>query len=278
MISLIVLTYRPGGLDLLADSLVGTHKTTHTDWELVVIDDFPGRVQRGDAAKYLRDRGLPLGYYGHSKPKTYEDTKSGLCNASNTALIHARGDWTVWLSDYTMLPPYWLLQWEYHLDRIEGRKWMMSGSAIEYYAPKPAAPDDIKTWQTPPQMVAKKPWVPLEFETFYYGAPIEFFEQINGLDERADHCHCWPVSSTIAQARLLGYELNVSQEVVCHMVDHRMWDDPEKREEAPPGCGGEGLWRITHLQSTEQEPEWTVPSPNPLDLVAAREYHGVRRK
>lgn len=271
MISLCVCTYRPGGLDVLVDSLVSTQPGKEP-WELVVIDDHPGRVQRGEAEAYLRQN-LPLGYYGHSKPKSYPNTKSGLCNAINTALMHCRGEYTVWVSDYTMLPPYWLRQWELMRQRHPGKN-LISGAAIEYYAPPPDNLGDVTTWIQRPAFVPIKPWVPFEFETFYVGMPLEFLLSINGYDERADHCHCWPVSSIVSQARQMDYKLLVDQEVCVHMIEHRGWDF-ECKTPAPSGCGGEGLWRITHAQSLPVEPIWEVPSPNPFDLKQERIRHGV---
>lgn len=276
MISLIVLTYRQGGIDILADSLAQTQPGKEP-WELIFIDDSPGRVQRGTAERYLKDRGLPLGYYGHSKTKSYPDTKGGLCNAANTALMHARGDYCIWLSDYSILPPYWLRQWDILRPAQQPRS-LLVGCAVEFHTPPPDALGDTTTWKvgTPP-LIPKKPWVPWELETFYYGADTRFFEEINGLDERADHCHCWPVSSTLAQVKQLSYNIDINQELCCFMIDHRAWDFDCKIP-APAGCGGEGLWRITHAQSTLEEPKWTVPSPNPFDLVKIREFHGVRGK
>lgn len=284
MISLIVLTYRPGGMDLLADSLALTMPGKGS-WELVLIDDCPGRVQRGLVPPYFRERGVPLGYYGYSKPKQFPDTKGSLVNAANTALMHACGDFLVWVSDYTLLPRYWLWQWEYFRELHRGdRPWSMSGCAMEYFAPKPPDPEDIRTWpevlpvhQTygAPLLAGKKCWVPQDFETFYYGAETELFLQMNGLDERADHCHCWPLSSFVAQMRMMGVSLLVNQELTCYMIDHRVWDDPQNREPAPPGCGGEGMWRITELASVPEEPVWQVPSPNPFDLRVVRRANGA---
>lgn len=272
MISLVVLMYRPGGIDLLAQSLAGTTG----DWELVVVDDRPGRVERGEAQRYIKDLGLPLAWYGGSKNKLYPDTKGGLVNAANTALLHCRGDYVVFLSDYTLLPRHWLKQWESFIEQYKkGRNILLSGTAVELSFPKPNDPGDVVTWQGVtswsmdtmiPLGCIKKPWV-ADFETFYYCLPISLAESLNGLDERADHCHMWPVSSLVSQARQLGYEMLVSDFLCCYMVDHRAWDDPN--ESAPWGAY-DGLWRIIHGRSVEMEPEWVIPSPNNWDFKAER--------
>ena len=286
MISLIILTYRPGGIDLLADMLARTIPSG--PWELVVVDDWPGRVPMGLAQQYLLERGIPLGWYGGSKNKAYPETKGGLCNATNTGIIHAKGDCLVFVSDFTILPPHWLLIWEKHFKEIAGQKKMISGSAIMFDAPKPDLVDDVRTWdklnpilyysnpysiyqfqdgkQVPLQ--AKWPWVPAEWETFYYGCPLDFWLEMNGLDERADHCHCWPVSSHIAQAKLSGWEMYIDPMTCVHMIDHRIWDS-EMIEPSPWGPES-GMWRIDHRTSLEKEPQWEVPSPNPFNLREMR--------
>lgn len=265
MISLIVLTYRPGGIDILADCLSRTQNPKGIPWELVVIDDYPGRVERGVALKYLQAAKIPVGYYGVSKPKSYPQTKSGLANATNTALFHAKGDYLVFCSDYCFLRDAWLMLWEHWRKVLLATKTLLSGVAIEYDAPKPTGPpDDIKTWAAPAPITAKKPWVPRVFETFYYGAPLEFFLETNGLDERSDHCHCWPVTSTMAHAAKLGYSLEVRDDMVVDMIEHRSWDF--EMVEKSPVVHDAGLWRIDEKQSMEKEPDWIIPAPNPFDL------------
>ena len=273
MISLIVLTYRPGGIDLLTSCLATTQSPE--PWELVVVDDFPGRVERGFAAKYLREQNIPLGWYGTSKPKSYPETKGGLCNATNTALFHAKGNYLVFVSDYTILPHYWMKQWTYWRDHAGLKeRALVTGSAIMYDAPKPTDPRDVVTWQDNIQMQAKWPWVPDVFETFYWGCPIEFLLETNGLDERADHCHCWPVDSTIAHAKQLGWHLLRRVETACHMIDHRIWDT-EMKDAPPPSLSHCGMWRIDHQISSPEDFEWVVPAPNPFNLMHVRDLNGL---
>ena len=59
-ISFILPTYRSGGMDLLAISEVWKDP----GYELVVVDGYPGRVERGKALQYLLDRGIYVGWYG----------------------------------------------------------------------------------------------------------------------------------------------------------------------------------------------------------------------
>lgn len=269
MISLCMCTYRPGGIDIFAQSFLGMEQGA--DYEVVIVDDCPGRVGRGTVPKYLEEKGVKLGWYGKSKSKSYPETRGGFCNAMNTAISHVRGDWTVWVSDYTFMPNNWLNQWKEVIFAYEYPRFLVSGSAILYSAPKPAHPGDIQTWDNVVDMQIKWPWVPWEFETFYVAIPMQFFLEINGVDERADHCHAWPVSSKIKQAKRLQYPIGTKPEICCFMVDHREWETKDESNQV-----GNGLWKIGgEWRSMETEPVWEVPSPNKFDLVAMRKENGI---
>ena len=84
LLSLVYLTYRPGGIDLLAEGLA----LQEPCYELIVVDDCDGRVQRGQAEAYLRVRGINLQWYGESKIRSL-NTLHGLANGMNTTCFLA---------------------------------------------------------------------------------------------------------------------------------------------------------------------------------------------
>lgn len=276
MISLILCSYRPGGFDIFTKSF----PTSGEPVEVVVIDDYPGRADTQDVPYFLKKNNINLGWYGKSKPKSIPESKCGLSNAYNTALSHAKGDYLIFVSDYTFLPPNWNNHWILVRDYFEKQygKVLISGSAIEYSAIKPIKPGNIFTWDGVPMGCSPKyPWVPTEFETFYFGARPEFLiSEINGVDERADHCHMWPVSSKVAQAKILGYKLIVEQRLCAHMIDHREWDDINNIGHPHPISRWDSLWKIAgESRSANAEPSWQVPSPNPFNLVEMRKANGI---
>ena len=58
LVSVISLTYRPGGFDVLADGLQGQ---TYQDYELICVDE---AVHRRDAVfNYLKKRGIPVSHH-----------------------------------------------------------------------------------------------------------------------------------------------------------------------------------------------------------------------
>lgn len=265
-LSLVYLTYRPGGIDLLANSLA---KQDCKDYELIVIDDHPGRVERGEAARYIKDRDIPLKVFRGSKPKSHPDTLCGLVNAMNTGLLHAEGAHTVFLHDFAMLYEdqvnNWIDSFKVTADTY-GTDLLISGAAIVYEARKPDNEGDVTVWDRPLQVVPKWPWAPSVFECFYFGGPTALFLDLNGFDERADHNIGWVIDSIVAQAKLRNVKLGVdATNLVCHLIDHRVWDKLKHEEPF-------GRWKIKgEYRSLEHKPEWAVPSPNPFNIHALRE-------
>lgn len=269
-LTFVYLTIRPGGIDLLARSLA--QQELH-NFHLVVVDGWPGRVERGKAAEYLEKTKIPLAWYGPPKPRTYPDSKTGLCNAMNTGLIHVQTPIAVFLHDYTLLAPDATIRWTDPLGKwLSGERFLVSGSAITYSTPAPKGQDDIISFPGMDglQMQAVRPWVPSEFETFYFAGQMHFWEKINGFDERADNCICWNVTSLLHQAKEAGYELRVWDGLVAHQIDHRGWDGW-----APGKENKDSLWHIDNVAVGEQ-PTWVPRSLNPWDLKDLRQMSSAK--
>lgn len=249
-LSLVYLTYRPGGIDLLGNALKGCVG----DWELIVVDDYAGRVERGAATAFLKeDCGLPLRWHGPSKPKSIPDTRGALANAMNTGSARCSGATTVFLHDYTIPPRTLVVDWKEAIAR-HGPNKLIHGVAIEFRAPKPEFHSDVVTWLTPPRLHAVRPWVPEVFELFYLGVPTRFIEAINGVDERGDHCGPTIMNALTTQARLLGYDFGMDRKLLIKMIDHRHWEESD---------ASDALWKIKgHVQHVA-EPLWGVPSRHP---------------
>lgn len=264
MLSVVYVSYRPGGIDLLGRSLAAQQNPP--PWELIVVDDYPGRPERGIAERHLRQLGLPLSYYGPSKPKTRPETKLGLANAMNTGALHARGDDVLILHDYTIYPPDALATWRRKLDTGPRQK-LISGWARRYSCPQPdpTQVDDICSGLDGVPLKWEENWVPEEFEGFYFGGSRLFWEQINGLDERSDHCTVWVLHLMIRQAKFFGWQLVVDKDLPCLMIDHRAWDKSDVHEDK-----NDSLWRIKYHASTDVMPEWTPRSANAFNFAALR--------
>ena len=261
-LSLVYLTYRPGGIDLLVQSL----RQQVPFYELIVVDDYPGRVERGEATNYIERHGLPLTFHGPSKSHSYPDHCNGLANAMNTGALHATTQYVIFVHDYTWLPLGALWSWRYWLSHSLHNT-VLSGVAVMHGARDPEKMGDVSIWHTNPVFCGHnlfhrmEDWIPRLFENFYVGMPLEFIQRINGFDERADCGHiCWPAFSMYYQARSSDFQVTVNRELLIHMVDHRVWKKFDLK-----------LWHAEEMSLEKEPPEWQVPSPNPYSFRELRE-------
>ncbi len=259
-ISVIYISNRPGSIDLLCSSLAT--QEGNVDWELIVVDGYEGRVQRGKAEQYLRDHKLPIRYYGLPKAKLFSWSRTGFCNAMNTGLFHVTGDYVVFLHDYTRILETALRDWVLMFTQT-GDHCLVHGVAINYETEPPEREDDIVTWNNPSPWRPRDPWVPNPFEVGYWGGPITFFDRCNGIDERADFRADWALNCVMAQAACHGYKLHVDARLICHMVDHRVW------HKGPHST--DSVWK-TWLEGGQDipEPVWTYWSANSFHLAYER--------
>ena len=267
-ISLLYWTYRPGGFDLLVD---GLKEQTHKDWELIVVDDCPGR----DMTNYLRDNEMPLAFCGPSKKKQYPDTPHNQCNAINTGILHASGDTLLSVTDYEWLPSDALAKWAEFCSTRPKTLFSGPGIDIKYTGNFKVGPvsifDPPFTKWTDPRFERAKindptgvvvpkimfgpsgPW-----EIFYGGAPMEFFDEINGIDERADCSGPLPMFVPMMQAFELGYKFEVDTENYCYMIDHKNWEVGDPKQwyvmRRAKDNGDYGSYR------------WDIPAPNAFNL------------
>lgn len=267
--SLVYLTYRPGGLDLLAQSLI---RQDPCEYELLVVDDYPSRPERGVAVQYLQAHGLPLVYYGPPYPKSFPDTPLNLANAMNTGALNASADWVVFLHDFTAVPDDGLHRWEGAFAK-HGNRTLISGVAEVYDAPPPDREDfDLSVWNdlTPLQnRFIGKPtqWIPEEFENFYCGVPMSFLEAVNGIDERADDHISWPMLCMVLQAKLHNYRLVVDRGLTINMIDHRVW---AKNRSAVWHAENIATGIPSGLTGVSIAPDWGRRSQNPYEFGVSR--------
>lgn len=252
-LSLVYLTYRPGGIDLLVQGL----RQQASVYELIVVDDYPGRAERGQAARYIEKRGIPLTYYGPSKPHSYPEHCNGLVNAMNSGVLKAKTSYVIYMHDYTWLPPGALLQWLIWLRRYTPNT-IVCGVGKVHFAKEPEYNGDVSIWRTGGDLCGKhiyqqmEDWIPDQAENFYMGMPLELIHHINGFDERADCGHIsWSLISMYYQAAVNQIQCMVNPRLFMHMIDHKFWKDlnPE-------------LWKAEKKERPEP-PEWLPVSPNP---------------
>lgn len=100
-------------------------------------------------------------------------------------------------------------------------------------------------------------------EHFYFGAPMKFFEEINGIDERSAEFFPWALTSMMAQCNMTGWPMVVHDKLLCNVIDHRSWEEKS-------GEGVTSQWRITSPKQRAVCPQWQARSPNQFDLSKDR--------
>jgi glycosyltransferase involved in cell wall biosynthesis len=120
-LSVIVPTYRAGGVDVLLDALAAQ---THTDFELVLVDVLK-RHRAAKVAEEARDRFLRV---VHVEPRTNPFPVASYCACANAGLAAASGEVALFLTDYSRPPPRLLaLHAAFHrADASVGRAGLMS--------------------------------------------------------------------------------------------------------------------------------------------------------
>jgi len=240
-ISIVYLTYRPGGYDMLVDSL---RNQTFQDYELIVVDEM---IERRDVVRdYLLENAINISSIGPSKPKCFPELAYNLINAYNTGILLSRGDYILILNDYTWLPPQALEAWMEH-EAILNQGTSITGIANLYHYEKPKKLNGwISVFDTPWQghpalktMGAYHLWKPTQFELFYSMIPYETLVKINGFPECFDCSVANQITSFIEKIRGVGMSVGVAPGLCCHMIDHREWGEGELA----------GLWHLGKLES-----------------------------
>lgn len=261
-ISFIYISNRPGSIDILAYNMMHQQPVPGHEFELVVVDGLPERYQSGKVPPYLAEHNINVGWYGPPIPRTFSFASTGFTNAMNTGLLHASGDYVVFLHDYTSITPQAFENWIAAVQAY-GPRSLVHGVAVVYEA-TPPAPDKISDLvvETGPWM-AREPWVPYHFEMGYWIAPISFFEESNGIDVRADFRSDWALKAVTYQASIRGYRLSVERLIVYHMLDHRIWHK-EGLENS--------MWKTwgVEVNADMPEPQWSPWSCNPFNFREQR--------
>jgi len=115
MISILYRTYRPGGFDILADSL---KNQTMQDYELIVLDDYkPDRTKV--IRDYLEEQNVNVAHVVPSKEKCFPWLPFNQNNQINTGILLSKGDIIIIYDDYTWVPPDHLEKFLHHKDKLK---------------------------------------------------------------------------------------------------------------------------------------------------------------
>ena len=105
-VSVVYVTKRPGGYDMLLNSLAQQARRSPADYELICVDEAaPFRVEK--VREEARRLGVNLVAMVPSKPRQprYRDLRFGIYNALNTGFLLSRGQVIMVVMDFTWIPP-----------------------------------------------------------------------------------------------------------------------------------------------------------------------------
>jgi glycosyltransferase involved in cell wall biosynthesis len=246
MISVLNLTNRPGGIDILWANML---RQTIEDWQLVIVDG-KWREREEDVKKYINDTRLK--YVRQSDKR--EGAYTNLAHADNEGFKACDGDLIVLLQDYIWIPPDALEKYLWHYQT--NSKALVTGVGHQYGSPskedvvEPSGkitvfkepytkrPENI-IWQDP--RIFPRPSLdtadPVEWEMNWASIPKNVIYDLGGMDEEYDFKgFAWDNTCIATRAKLLGYPILIDTTNECMGFNHDgWWPNPLKVEKVSPG-------------------------------------------
>jgi glycosyltransferase involved in cell wall biosynthesis len=260
-ISIIYITNRPGGYDVLFNSLLVQDDEKENCYELIVVDDIQERREK--VRQYAQDLGIPLSVITSSRRSKYPFK---IANAINTGLSFAAGRIVILLQDFIWLPKNFISDvrdFYFFADPNRSSSAVIRCPGHYYTHPKDSlcfdqrlgmsqlsifgydlkrAPSEMgwtKGRRVPPgfagdPFTSRKPFRvtdPRVIEFYCCALPMKLLQDLNGLDENlldyGNDCHEISVTD---RAKLLGYEFwlhgGIQVELIAHQTVARsgLWD------------------------------------------------------
>ena len=244
-ISVIYITYRPGGFDMLANSF---KYQTVQDYELIIIDDYEKRKPE-QVKTFLEENEVYASYVGPSKEECFPELPHKVITAINTGILLSTGDVIVLMTDYTWLHKDSLERFVRCEDKL--KKGCCISSICHYWG---QPPQDIKLnlegqmtifedlWKgSPEENRWRSPswWIPEFWESFYSAIPWSILEKTNGPRESYQYSPCAWFERFLKDVGEVGGSFYVDKKNICEMVEHRnlkpawLWHNAKWHPEDP---------------------------------------------
>ena len=240
LISIVYVTKRPGGYDILFNSL---KQQTYQNYELIIVDDVLDE-RKDKIFKYAKELNIKLKIATKSKEKTFKDTKFGIANALNTGYILTEGQLVLTLMDYAWIPKG-LLQSIYNFySQFKNRNNLLAFRE-RFYQTKDVIKEKLmdnsqlsifKEYMTenPEKLgldicINTKPPVNenvLYDETKYWELfcaclPKKILVELNGLDEKLDYGDDFHEKNISFRARMFGSKVYIDTKNIVLQIEHR---------------------------------------------------------
>lgn len=241
-ISIVYITKRPGGYDILFNSL---NQQLYQNYELIIVDDIIDD-RKELIENYAKEKNIfdKIVYLGKSKEKTFPDTKFNISNALNTGYIQTTGDIVLTLMDYAWIPtnllmsinifynkyPNNLLAFReifYETKDVDKNK-LFDNKTITIFEkeideePKNNYNIILKVNPKLDRRSEKSNYVPFNYwELFCSAIPRDILVKLNGIDEKLDYGDDFHEKNISLRARELGCKIFLDVKNVVQQVEHR---------------------------------------------------------
>jgi glycosyltransferase involved in cell wall biosynthesis len=229
-LSIIYITYRQGGYDILAD---GLSRQTNKNYELIIIDDFlPDRST--EVQDYLKYHGITPKYLGPSKEKCFPELSFGIFNAVNTGFIQSEGNVVVLVTDYQWFEPDCFAKIAAHEDKLMNRTCVvLPARTWDCDIPRDNT-GRISVWNPhwsgnplSNYCFERASWIPEGLEFAFTAFPWNIIEEMNGYPEYLDAVSAQPLESIMECFNAVGTKAYVDTNNFMHAINHRDWQPAE---------------------------------------------------
>jgi len=239
--SILYMTYRPGGFDILADSL---QNQTFKDYELIIVDDHP--VDRREIVKkYLEEQGIAVAYIGPCKPKCFPDIAYNVANTINTGFSLSTKEVVIILQDYQWLPPDCLEKIARH-EVLFKQSYCVILPGFIWQDNRARSDQGLisiweRHWRGRPEQQGCGPlqhWVPAAWEFACIALPWNVIAEANGWPECYDSYAAIPYEPVAKRLEAAGGKPYVDTANAMEMINHRDWVPKElwsQSERTPKG-------------------------------------------
>ena len=229
-LSLVYLSYRPGGYDILADSLINQ---TYQNYELIIVDDYtPNRSQEVKA--YLENRNIKVKYIGPSKPKCFPELAYNVANAINTGIILSTKEVVIVITDYQWFAPDCLEKVAKRDDLLKNRTCIVlpartweSSSSRDNSGIITVWEKEWKGYPLENNCVERAPWVPTGWEFAFTAYPWNVLTDLNGFPECLDSYAAHPLLPLLEWLNTGKAKPFVDTGNFMHAINHREWQPAE---------------------------------------------------